>query len=272
MISLVMRGWIPRRVADTEADMAPEDLISVISVISSKAFLAADSAIPEEVIPMLRVRDEMYKRQSPLTFLKHAKELKSRFRYSEWRTAVSVQAPDRLRAAARKRVRTAADQGRFIFNSVPLSERLLPKKLVPVVREREKSSATHVKSVVEQEQYAFLNVWKLRYRQEIHDGQVLTVRGQGDAGSEQAVASGDLNVSITESRPDVLFKRDGYDIWCEGVPITYMQACLGDEIDVPTIDGAVKQIIKEGTQPGTVIQLRGRGVQNLNEEDAVISI
>ena len=43
MISLVMRGWIPRRVADTEADMAPEDLISVISVISSKAFLAADN-------------------------------------------------------------------------------------------------------------------------------------------------------------------------------------------------------------------------------------
>ena len=119
MISLVMRGWIPRRVADTEADMAPEDLISVISVISSKAFLAADSAIPEEVIPMLRVRDEMYKRQSPLTFLKHAKELKSRFRYSEWRTAVSVQAPDRLRAAARKREqqrRGAENDGKDLFH------------------------------------------------------------------------------------------------------------------------------------------------------------
>ena len=90
---------------------------------------------------------------------------------------------------------------------------------------------------------------------------MLTVRGQGDAGTNGG-PSGDLNVSITV-RPDVLFKRDGYDIWCE-VPITYMQACLGDEIDVPTIDGAVKQIIKEGTQPGTVIQLRGRGVQNLN--------
>lgn len=95
----------------------------------------------------------------------------------------------------------------------------------------------------------------------IHDGQVLTVRGQGDAGTNGG-PSGDLNVSITV-RPDVLFKRDGYDIWCE-VPITYMQACLGDEIDVPTIDGTVKQVIKEGTQPGTVIQLRGRGVQNLN--------
>lgn len=95
----------------------------------------------------------------------------------------------------------------------------------------------------------------------IQDGQVLTVRGQGDAGVNGG-PSGDLNVSITV-RPDVLFKRDGYDIWCE-VPITYMQACLGDEIDVPTIDGTVKQTIKEGTQPGTVLQLKGRGVQNLN--------
>ncbi len=95
----------------------------------------------------------------------------------------------------------------------------------------------------------------------IHDGQVLTVRGQGDAGVNGG-PSGDLNISITV-RPDVLFKRDGYDIWCE-VPITYMQACLGDEIDIPTIDGAVKQQIKEGTQPGTVLTLKGRGVQNLN--------
>ncbi len=95
----------------------------------------------------------------------------------------------------------------------------------------------------------------------IHDGQILTVRGQGDAGVNGGPA-GDLNVTITV-RPDVLFKRDGYDIWCE-VPITYMQACMGDEIDVPTIDGAVKQTIKEGTQPGTVLQLKGKGVPNLN--------
>ncbi|MBQ4153549.1 MAG: molecular chaperone DnaJ [Oscillospiraceae bacterium] len=95
----------------------------------------------------------------------------------------------------------------------------------------------------------------------IHDGQMLTVRGQGDAGANGG-PNGDLNVSITV-RPDVLFKRDGYDIWCE-VPITYLQACLGDEIDVPTIDGTVKQTIKEGTQPGTILQLKGRGVQNLN--------
>lgn len=95
----------------------------------------------------------------------------------------------------------------------------------------------------------------------IHDGQILTVRGQGDAGANGG-PSGDLNISITV-RPDILFRRDGYDIWCE-VPITYMQACLGDEIDVPTIDGTVKQVIKEGTQPGTVLQLKGRGVQNLN--------
>src|SRR5699024_8451064 len=73
---------------------------------------------------------------------------------------------------------------------------------------------------------------------------------------------GDLHVTVTV-RPDTLFKRDGYDIWCE-IPLTYMQAALGDELTVPTIDGKVKYTIPEGTQPGTVFRLRGKGVQNLN--------
>lgn len=64
-------------------------------------------------------------------------------------------------------------------------------------------------------------------------------------------------------RPDPLFKRDGYDIWCE-MPLTFRQAALGDELTVPTIDGKVKYTIPEGTQPGTVFRLRGKGVQNLN--------
>ena len=95
----------------------------------------------------------------------------------------------------------------------------------------------------------------------IDDGQTLAVRGQGDSGINGGPA-GDLHVTVSV-RPDTLFKRDGYDIWCE-IPLTYMQAALGDELTVPTIDGKVKYTIPEGTQPGTVFRLRGKGVQNLN--------
>ncbi len=95
----------------------------------------------------------------------------------------------------------------------------------------------------------------------IDDGQTLAVRGQGDGGLNGGPA-GDLNVTINV-RPDALFKRDGYDIWCE-IPLTYSQAVFGDELTVPTIDGKVKYTIAEGTQPGTVFRLKGKGVQNLN--------
>lgn len=95
----------------------------------------------------------------------------------------------------------------------------------------------------------------------IDDGQTLAVRGQGDGGVNGGPA-GDLNVTINV-RPDALFKRDGYDIWCE-FPLTYAQAVFGDELTVPTIDGKVKYTIPEGTQPGTVFRLKGKGVQNIN--------
>ena len=48
------------------------------------------------------------------------------------------------------------------------------------------------------------------------------------------------------------------------VPITYMQAALGDEIIVPTIDGKVKYTVPEGTQPGTVFRLKSKGINRLN--------
>ncbi len=95
----------------------------------------------------------------------------------------------------------------------------------------------------------------------IDDGQTLSVRGQGDSGINGGPA-GDLNLTINV-RPDTLFKRDGYDIWCE-IPLTYMQAVFGDELIVPTIDGKVKYNIPEGTQPGTVFRLKNKGVQRLN--------
>lgn len=95
----------------------------------------------------------------------------------------------------------------------------------------------------------------------IDDGQTLVIRQRGDAGSNGGPA-GDVNVTVTV-RPDPLFERDGFDVWCE-VPLTYVQAALGDEIVVPTIDGKVKYTIQEGTQPGTVFRLRGKGIPRLN--------
>ena len=64
-------------------------------------------------------------------------------------------------------------------------------------------------------------------------------------------------------KPDAVFERDGYDVYVR-VPITYSQAVLGAEIEVPTVDGKVAQKIPEGTQSGTKFRLRGQGIQYLN--------
>ena len=95
----------------------------------------------------------------------------------------------------------------------------------------------------------------------IDDGQTFLLRGQGDDGLNGGPA-GDVAVSVSV-RPDDLFERDGFDVWCE-VPITFTQAVLGDEITVPTVDGRVKYNVPEGTQPGTVFRLRNKGIQYVN--------
>ena len=95
----------------------------------------------------------------------------------------------------------------------------------------------------------------------IDDGQTLTLRGQGNIGVNGG-PSGDVHVDVLV-RPHPLFKREGYHIFCE-VPITYVQAALGDELTVPTIDGRVKYKIPEGTQPSTTFRLKGKGVKSLN--------
>ena len=95
----------------------------------------------------------------------------------------------------------------------------------------------------------------------IDDGQTLTLRSQGDIGFNGG-PSGDVLVDVLV-RPHPLFKREGYHIFCE-IPITYVQATLGDELVVPTIDGKVKYKIPEGTQPSTTFRLKGKGVKSLN--------
>ncbi len=95
----------------------------------------------------------------------------------------------------------------------------------------------------------------------IDDGQTLSLRGQGNSGANGGPA-GDLLVTVAV-RPDPIFRRQGYDIYCE-MPVSYCQAVLGDKLTVPTIDGNVEYTLPEGTQPGTTFRLRGKGVQRLN--------
>lgn len=95
----------------------------------------------------------------------------------------------------------------------------------------------------------------------IDDGQVINLRGGGDAGTNGG-PSGDLRINVNV-RPHPIFEREGYDVYCE-IPITFTQAALGDEIVVPTLDGKVKFTIHEGTQPGDEFKLRGKGIQRLN--------
>lgn len=95
----------------------------------------------------------------------------------------------------------------------------------------------------------------------IDDGQVINLRGGGDAGVNGGPA-GDLHINVNV-RPHPIFERDGFDVFCE-IPITLTQAALGAEITVPTLDGKVKFTVHEGTQPGDEFKLRGKGIQRLH--------
>lgn len=95
----------------------------------------------------------------------------------------------------------------------------------------------------------------------IADGQRLNAGGRGNAGINHGPA-GDLYILISV-RPHPIFERKGNDVYCE-LPLTFVQACLGAEVIVPTLDGKVTYTVREGTQPGDRFRLKGRGIQNLN--------
>lgn len=109
---------------------------------------------------------------------------------------------------------------------------------------------------------------KVKKRRKIHvkipagidDGQQIRMAGQGEAGTNGG-PSGDLYV-VFHVRQHEFFERDGDDIYCE-MPITFVQATLGDEIEVPTIHGKVKLKVPAGTQTGTKFRLKGKGVPNV---------
>ena len=94
----------------------------------------------------------------------------------------------------------------------------------------------------------------------IDDGQTISKPGGGNAGTNGGPA-GDLLVSVIV-RPHARFERDGTSVLLDQ-EISYAQAVLGAEVEVPTLDGKVKLTIPEGTQPGAVFRLRGKGIPYL---------
>ena len=97
----------------------------------------------------------------------------------------------------------------------------------------------------------------------INDDQVLNVAGHGNSGTNGGPA-GDLHVYIG-IRPHPIFERRGDDVWCD-LPITFTQAALGATVTVPTLDGKASYDIHEGTQPGDVFKLKGKGIQHLGSK------
>ncbi|MEW6573834.1 MAG: molecular chaperone DnaJ [Bacillota bacterium] len=95
----------------------------------------------------------------------------------------------------------------------------------------------------------------------VDTGNRLRLRGEGEAGTRGG-APGDLYVYI-RVRPDPVFQRDGDNVICE-VPVSFAQAALGAEIEVPTLEGTTRIKVQEGTQSGTILRLKGKGVPNLH--------
>ncbi|MGI9950819.1 molecular chaperone DnaJ [Moorellaceae bacterium AZ2] len=102
---------------------------------------------------------------------------------------------------------------------------------------------------------------KIKIPPGVDTGARLRLAGEGEVG-ERGGPPGDLYVYINV-RPHKIFRREGFDIFCE-VPISMVQAALGDEIEVPTLEGKARLSIPEGTQSGTAFRLKGKGIPRLN--------
>ena len=91
----------------------------------------------------------------------------------------------------------------------------------------------------------------------VDNGDRIRLSGEGEAGPAGSMA-GDLYVQISVKRHDI-FERDGANLHCE-VPISFVDAVLGGELEVPTLDGRVKLKVPAETQTGKLFRLRGKGV------------
>lgn len=102
---------------------------------------------------------------------------------------------------------------------------------------------------------------KVRIPAGVDDDSRLRLAGEGEGGIRGG-PPGDLYVYIS-IRPDKTFTRDGYNVTCE-LPISFVQAALGAEVEAPTLDGTTRFKVPEGTQTGTVFRLRGKGIPILS--------
>jgi len=91
----------------------------------------------------------------------------------------------------------------------------------------------------------------------VDTGDRIRLTGEGEAGPGGG-PTGDLYVQV-EVRPHAIFARDGRDLHCD-VPISFADAALGGELEVPTLDGRVKLKVPAGTQTAKLFRLRGKGV------------
>ncbi|HXT12144.1 MAG TPA: molecular chaperone DnaJ [Candidatus Angelobacter sp.] len=101
---------------------------------------------------------------------------------------------------------------------------------------------------------------KLRIPAGVDTGSRLRSVGNGQAGLRGG-PPGDLYV-VLHVKAHEIFQRDGDDLLCE-VPVSFVQAALGTEIEVPTLNGKAEIKIPAGTQPGTMFRLKGKGVKNV---------
>lgn len=97
----------------------------------------------------------------------------------------------------------------------------------------------------------------------VNHGQQIRLAGQGQAGRNGGVA-GNLYVTF-RVEPHDFFTREDYHLHCE-VPITFTQATLGADIEIPTLDGKISFKIPAGTQPGTEFRLRSKGIKHIGRE------
>jgi molecular chaperone DnaJ len=97
----------------------------------------------------------------------------------------------------------------------------------------------------------------------VEEGTRIRYTGEGDVGRGGA-QSGDLYVVLAIRRHD-FFERDGQNLHCV-IPISFPQAALGADIEIPGVDGAVMLKVPEGTQSGKELRIRGKGVPYLNEK------
>jgi molecular chaperone DnaJ len=95
----------------------------------------------------------------------------------------------------------------------------------------------------------------------VDSGSRLKLRSEGEAGTGGGPA-GDLYV-VLQVREHALFVREGADVVCD-VPVSFVQAALGAELEVPTLDGPAKVKMPAGTQSGQVFRLKGKGIRDLN--------